>query len=77
MNKIISQICSIQEVKNKKNIRCPYCEETRIKIKNNKWSCYCGKHGDIFELLRLVEEDYLHKHPLFFWNCKSNKGVGY
>ena len=79
MSRIVKEICDLQDIKYKPGtkVKCPYCNNKAVEIDQDKWHCKCGKKGDIMELLRLAEEEYLSAKPRYFWGSRNNKGVGY
>lgn len=77
------EICKLQNLiklydkhQEKTWVICPYCSKRQARVKGDKWHCSeCGKKGSALELLRLVEEEYIAKHQMYFWDSKTNKGV--
>ena len=79
MHRIKKEICELQNIEYKPDIKviCPYCNKKEVEINRDKWHCKCGKKGDIMELLRLVEEDFIKDKAKYYYSCRDNKGVGY
>lgn len=79
MGKIIAQICMLQGIKENNNtVNCPYCHNRAVYIHGDHWQCKrCSKSGDLMELLKLAEEDYLYRHKNFERLRSETKGVGY
>ena len=79
MKKIVREIRILQNIKDRdRKVFCPYCGNRAVNIKGDHWSCSrCLKNGDLMELLRLAEEDYLYEHKNFKKLSSDTKGVGY
>ena len=78
--RLVKQICDLQGISLRLEaiVICPYCNcrTARIQINMEKWECIrCHKKGNLDELLRLCEEEWLDRHKFWDNEAKSNKGV--